>query len=797
MNVKNQYSPGYDLYSGRNGLGADPEYTFGTAPRTYDPEYDYGGRPTAAQREADLLALEKARLKRISDAQFTIPKHAAASVPTGLYQPKESHETSKNAGSALPSNKNTLQNSTLSIGPNFGQQPQWPVNLPQNAKLPLTNTGQNSTFYGRQPLKSVVPFLGVQTNRNGNTFIKTSANTAAAGTSAANTATIPLKTTQPRNNAYGLDPHQAQFVYKTGDPVWQPPSTNSLDPEYYYGNSAMRYPGYTSKQNKTFWEQEMQQHLLNEQKQSNLQLLLHSIPKLGDLSNGWKKPEEPLEQAVITASETPLSPLETGENKQNDYVISHNGQVMTEDISVVTDNMTTAQLREVMTHWKAERSAYLSLGSMSQKIRYDAAIKQLSQVIEEREIFGLEPNLTPDMAAKSVDSNMLLNLMVPDVDPIGLILSVDRNLGNPLVALQNLRNQKAFLDSLKAEGANTQTEEFRFEQNKADFLRQVEAECRYLATIDRSRLTVQQVEALNQYNDFLNAQFKINAFAAGTLNTLLFGFPEFVMLSRSAELAGMSLMEYAQTPQAMAELHPTAYGIGSFAGQMLSYASINSLIANSPALQGMSNKLVGWLVKHGFAEVTAERTGRLVLGRLTDLPADLVNAARQADDVGEFLLNLSASTAQGLVADLALEGVTELWHRVRGDIAEFETQTTKNNPVSQQDLDFAQGSEKTVIIGESMKRVIPYAEKIGAEVYEGFKYYDKTKAIFGEKLANFIGGVDNALWLIDKMVHKYKIVDLGLDVERAIHSPYYLMESVLSYLYKYKEYAEDFMKGVF
>jgi len=96
-----------------------------------------------------------------------------------------------------------------------------------------------------------------------------------------------------------------------------------------------------------------------------------------------------------------------------------------------------------------------------------------------------------------------------------------------------------------------------------------------------------------------------------------------------------------------------------------------------------------------------------------------------------------------------------------------------------------------------MKRVKDYAKTIDAEVYGSFKYYDKTKAIFGEKLANFIGGVDNALWLIDKMVHKYKIVDLGLDVERATHSPYYLMESVLSYLYKYKDYAEDFMKGVF
>jgi hypothetical protein len=105
--------------------------------------------------------------------------------------------------------------------------------------------------------------------------------------------------------------------------------------------------------------------------------------------------------------------------------------------------------------------------------------------------------------------------------------------------------------------------------------------------------------------------------------------------------------------------------------------------------------------------------------------------------------------------------------------------------------------KKTIVIGETMKRVQDYAKTIDAEVYGTFKYYDKIKAIFGEKLANFIGGVDNALWLIDKMVHKYKIVDLGLDVERATRSPYYLMESVLSYLYKYKDYAEDFMKGAF
>jgi hypothetical protein len=96
-----------------------------------------------------------------------------------------------------------------------------------------------------------------------------------------------------------------------------------------------------------------------------------------------------------------------------------------------------------------------------------------------------------------------------------------------------------------------------------------------------------------------------------------------------------------------------------------------------------------------------------------------------------------------------------------------------------------------------MERVRDYAKTIGADIYDGFNYYKKTKDMFGEKLAKFIGGVDNALWLIGKMVQKYKIVDLGLDMDRVARSPYYLMESVLAYLYKYKDYAEDFMKGAF
>ena len=100
----------------------------------------------------------------------------------------------------------------------------------------------------------------------------------------------------------------------------------------------------------------------------------------------------------------------------------------------------------------------------------------------------------------------------------------------------------------------------------------------------------------------------------------------------------------------------------------------------------------------------------------------------------------------------------------------------------------------TIVIGETMARVIEYAKQIGASVYNGFKYYDKVKALFGENIANILGKADNAIWLINKMMQQYKIIDIGIDVTRASRSSSYILEQIIIWLTKYKDVVKEFFK---
>lgn len=99
-----------------------------------------------------------------------------------------------------------------------------------------------------------------------------------------------------------------------------------------------------------------------------------------------------------------------------------------------------------------------------------------------------------------------------------------------------------------------------------------------------------------------------------------------------------------------------------------------------------------------------------------------------------------------------------------------------------------------IVIGETMSRVIRYAELIGAETYSGFKYYDKIKNMFGENIANILGKADNALWLINKMSQQYRIEDIGIEVGRASRSSSYIMESIIVWLTRYKNTVKIFFK---
>jgi RHS repeat-associated protein len=96
-------------------------------------------------------------------------------------------------------------------------------------------------------------------------------------------------------------------------------------------------------------------------------------------------------------------------------------------------------------------------------------------------------------------------------------------------------------------------------------------------------------------------------------------------------------------------------------------------------------------------------------------------------------------------------------------------------------------NQETVVIGETMTRVVGYANKIDARTYSGLVNYNELVNKFGTQIANFLGKVDNAKWLLNEMMKNTKIVDIGIDADRAERSSSYLMEFIISFFYKNKE----------
>jgi len=102
----------------------------------------------------------------------------------------------------------------------------------------------------------------------------------------------------------------------------------------------------------------------------------------------------------------------------------------------------------------------------------------------------------------------------------------------------------------------------------------------------------------------------------------------------------------------------------------------------------------------------------------------------------------------------------------------------------------------TVVIGETMSRVSNYANQINATVYAGLPNYNQLVVRFGSRIANFIGKVDNAKWLINEMAKNTRIIDIGIDLERAARSSSYAMEQILTFFYKNKEIVEQIVNNI-
>jgi RHS repeat-associated protein len=102
-------------------------------------------------------------------------------------------------------------------------------------------------------------------------------------------------------------------------------------------------------------------------------------------------------------------------------------------------------------------------------------------------------------------------------------------------------------------------------------------------------------------------------------------------------------------------------------------------------------------------------------------------------------------------------------------------------------LGIMKASAGTVVIGETMERVTGHASQINAEVYQGFYYYNQVASKMGTVTANFLGKIDNALWITNKMLQNTKIVDIGIDPGRVYRSSSYFMERALTFFYQNKE----------
>lgn len=83
------------------------------------------------------------------------------------------------------------------------------------------------------------------------------------------------------------------------------------------------------------------------------------------------------------------------------------------------------------------------------------------------------------------------------------------------------------------------------------------------------------------------------------------------------------------------------------------------------------------------------------------------------------------------------------------------------------------GTGGRVIIGETMTRIRPLAEKYGARTFE----------IDGKWPGDFKGMLLNFKWIMEAILKGDEIIDAGLHIGRSKRSSFYLMEKVVSELF--------------
>ncbi len=128
------------------------------------------------------------------------------------------------------------------------------------------------------------------------------------------------------------------------------------------------------------------------------------------------------------------------------------------------------------------------------------------------------------------------------------------------------------------------------------------------------------------------------------------------------QLAELTEFSGAQTQ------HPVAYMVGRTAGEGIKYAVgahvINAIPGVSTGVAAAGEQLSGMV----GGKVSAEVMTRLLSGRVTDLPFDVINAAMETDNAEDFAKNLGVNTAFGLATDVGFELIGAAWRAIRKGI---------------------------------------------------------------------------------------------------------------------------------
>lgn len=118
------------------------------------------------------------------------------------------------------------------------------------------------------------------------------------------------------------------------------------------------------------------------------------------------------------------------------------------------------------------------------------------------------------------------------------------------------------------------------------------------------------------------------------------------------------------------EQNPLAYGAAKFGAEGVKYALGSKAVEAIPGAGKAMGKAGELLSKATHGTVSPEVMTRLLEGRVTDLPFDIISAAVETDNVADFAKSLGINQAAGLAMDSGMEGIAAGWKAIKNAASE-------------------------------------------------------------------------------------------------------------------------------